>query len=126
MATLPNAGKAARYGDLKKRLWFLLGALLVYRIGAHIPVPGIDPNALADLFKGQQGGILGMFNMFSGGALERMSLFALGVMPYVSASIILQMLTIVSPQLDKLNKEGRYLDLLFHLMEMLDGQLQNR
>ena len=106
MATLPNAGKAARYGDLKKRLWFLLGALLVYRIGAHIPVPGIDPNALADLFKGQQGGILGMFNMFSGGALSRFTIFALGIMPYISASIIMQLMTTVYPPLEALRKEG--------------------
>ncbi len=85
---------------------FLLGALVVFRIGAHIPVPGIDPNVLADLFKGQQGGILGMFNMFSGGALSRFTIFALGIMPYISASIIMQLMTAVSPQLDQLRKEG--------------------
>src|ERR671922_2846398 len=108
MATaLPNVGKGAKYGDLKKRLLFLLGALLVFRIGAHIPVPGIDPNVLADLFKGQQGGILGMFNMFSGGALRRFTIFALGIMPYISASIIMQLMTAVSPQLDALRKEGK-------------------
>ena len=96
MATaLPSAGKSARYGDLKKRLLFLLGALVVFRIGAHIPVPGIDPNVLAELFKGQQGGILGMFNMFSGGALSRFTIFALGIMPYISASIIMQLMTAV-------------------------------
>ena len=107
MATnLPNAGKTARYGDLKKRLLFLLGALLVFRIGAHIPVPGIDPTVLADLFKSQQGGILGMFNMFSGGALSRFTIFALGIMPYISASIIMQLMTAVSPQLEALRKEG--------------------
>jgi len=104
--TLPNAGKTARYGDLKKRLLFLLGALLVFRIGAHIPVPGIDPKVLADLFKSQQGGILGMFNMFSGGALSRFTIFALGIMPYISASIIMQLMTAVSPQLEALRKEG--------------------
>ncbi len=104
--TLPNAGKTGRYGDLKRRLLFLLGALVVYRIGAHIPVPGIDPNVLADLFKSQQGGILGMFNMFSGGALSRFTIFALGIMPYISASIIMQLMTAVSPQLDQLRKEG--------------------
>ena len=94
MATaLPGAGKTAKYGDLKKRLLFLLGALFVFRIGAHIPVPGIDPNVLAELFKGQQGGILGMFNMFSGGALSRFTIFALGIMPYISASIIMQLMT---------------------------------
>jgi preprotein translocase subunit SecY len=103
---LPGAGKTARYGDLKKRLLFLLGALFVFRIGAHIPVPGIDPNVLAELFKGQQGGILGMFNMFSGGALSRFTIFALGIMPYISASIIMQLMTAVSPQLEQLRKEG--------------------
>lgn len=102
---LPNAG-GARYGDLKKRLLFLLGALVVFRIGAHIPVPGIDPAVLADLFKGQQGGILGMFNMFSGGALSRFTIFALGIMPYISASIIMQLMSTVSPQLEALRKEG--------------------
>ena len=104
--TLPSAGKAGRYGDLKRRLLFLLGALVVFRIGAHIPVPGIDPNVLADLFKSQQGGILGMFNMFSGGALSRFTIFALGIMPYISASIIMQLMTAVSPHLDQLRKEG--------------------
>jgi len=103
---LPGAGKTARYGDLKKRLLFLLGALFVFRIGAHIPVPGIDPNVLSELFKGQQGGILGMFNMFSGGALSRFTIFALGIMPYISASIIMQLMTAVSPQLEALRKEG--------------------
>ena len=104
MATaLPQANK---FGDLKKRLLFLLGALLVFRIGAHIPVPGIDPNVLGDLFKSQQGGILGMFNMFSGGALSRFTIFALGIMPYISASIIMQLMTTVSPQLEALRKEG--------------------
>jgi len=93
-------------GDLKRRLWFLIGALIVYRIGAHIPVPGIDPVVLEDLFKSQQGGILGMFNMFSGGALSRFTVFALGIMPYISASIIVQLLTVVSPQLEALKKEG--------------------
>ena len=93
-------------GDLKKRLIFLLLALIVYRIGAHIPVPGIDPNELAKLFQSQQGGILGMFNMLSGGALKRFTVFALGIMPYISASIIVQLLTVVSPTLEQLKKEG--------------------
>ncbi len=96
----------AKYGDLSKRLWFLLGALVVYRIGAHIPVPGIDPVVLADLFKQQQNGILSMFNMFSGGALSRFTIFALGIMPYISASIIMQLATIAVPQLEQLKKEG--------------------
>jgi preprotein translocase subunit SecY len=97
---------AGKFGDLKKRLLFVLGALIVYRIGAHIPVPGIDPVALESLFKSQQGGILGMFNMFSGGALSRFTVFALGIMPYISASIIMQLMTVVSPQLEQLKKEG--------------------
>ncbi|HQT31929.1 MAG TPA: preprotein translocase subunit SecY [Thiobacillus sp.] len=95
-----------KYGDLKRRLMFLLGALIVYRIGTFIPVPGIDPLVLDQLFKSQQGGILGMFNMFSGGALSRFSVFALGIMPYISASIIVQLMTTVSPQLEALKKEG--------------------
>ena len=85
---------------------FLIGALVVYRIGAHIPVPGIDPVTLEQLFRSQEGGILGMFNMFSGGALSRFTVFALGIMPYISASIIMQLLTVVSPQLEALKKEG--------------------
>jgi preprotein translocase subunit SecY len=106
VATLPNAGQAQKFGDLKRRIIFLLLALLVYRIGAHIPVPGIDPEQLAQLFKGQQGGILGMFNMFSGGALSRFTVFALGIMPYISASIIMQLMGVVVPQLEQLKKEG--------------------
>jgi len=107
----PNASAQARntakYGDLKRRLMFLVLALIVYRIGAHIPVPGIDPEQLAQLFQSQSGGILGMFNLFSGGALSRFTVFALGIMPYISASIIMQLLTIVLPQLESLKKEGQ-------------------
>jgi len=99
-------GNLAQMSELKMRLLFVLGALLVFRLGAHIPVPGIDPVALADMFDRQQTGILDMFNMFSGGSLERMSLFALGIMPYISASIIMQLLTAVSPKLEQLKKEG--------------------
>ena len=105
MATSP-IGKTGKFGDLKKRLTFLLLAIVVYRIGAHIPVPGIDPEQLAQLFSKNQGGILGLFNMFSGGALSRFTVFALGIMPYISASIIMQLLTVVSPQLEALKKEG--------------------
>jgi len=101
-----NAVSKGKYGDLGQRLWFLLLALIVYRIGAHIPVPGIDPNVLADLFKTQKGGILGMFNMFSGGALERFTILALGIMPYISASIIMQLAAIAVPHLEQLKKEG--------------------
>ncbi|MDN4059607.1 preprotein translocase subunit SecY [Massilia sp. YIM B02769] len=106
MATNSQLGKSAAAGFPWGRLWFLLGALVVYRIGAHIPVPGIDPIALASLFKQNEGGILGMFNMFSGGALSRFTVFALGIMPYISASIIMQLGSIVSPQLEALKKEG--------------------
>ncbi|MCU6432176.1 preprotein translocase subunit SecY [Undibacterium sp. Jales W-56] len=106
MATSPQQAKSAASGFPWGRLWFLLGALVVYRIGAHIPVPGIDPNALAELFKQNQGGILGMFNMFSGGALSRFAVLALGITPYISASIIMQLMSIVSPQLEALKKEG--------------------
>jgi preprotein translocase subunit SecY len=105
-SSLP-VGKSGKYGDLKRRLFFLLGALLVFRIGAHIPVPGIDPARLSELFQSQQGGILGLFNMFSGGALSRFTIFALGIMPYISASIIMQLMTAVSPQLEALRKEGQ-------------------
>jgi len=105
--TAPQLGKSGKYGDLKRRLFFLLGALVVFRIGAHIPVPGIDPARLAELFQSQQGGILGLFNMFSGGALSRFTIFALGIMPYISASIIMQLITAVSPQLEALKKEGQ-------------------
>jgi preprotein translocase subunit SecY len=99
-------GSVSKLGELKSRLWFLLGALVVYRLGAHIPVPGIDPTVLKQLFDTQKDGILGMFNMFSGGALSRFTVFALGIMPYISASIIMQLLTVVSPQLEQLKKEG--------------------
>ena len=98
--------KTDKFGDLRRRLVFLLLALVVYRVGAHIPVPGIDPVQLQQLFKGQQGGILGMFNMFSGGALSRFTIFALGIMPYISASIIMQLLTYVLPAFEQLKKEG--------------------
>ena len=96
-----------KFGDLRSRLMFLVLALLVYRLGAHIPVPGIDPNQLSNLFNGEKGGILGMFNLFSGGALSRFTVFALGIMPYISASIIMQLLTIVLPSLESLKKEGQ-------------------
>jgi preprotein translocase subunit SecY len=98
--------KSGKFGDLRRRLVFLLLALVVYRLGAHIPVPGIDPNQLQQLFQGQQGGILSLFNMFSGGALSRFTVFALGIMPYISASIIMQLMTYVVPTLEALKKEG--------------------
>ena len=107
MATNANQlAKSGKFGDLRRRLTFLLLALVVYRIGAHIPVPGIDPVSLEQLFKGQQGGILSLFNMFSGGALSRFTVFALGIMPYISASIIMQLMTYVVPTLEALKKEG--------------------
>ena len=99
-------GEATRFADLRQRLFFLIGALIVYRIGTFIPVPGIDPQAMASFFEQQSGTILSMFNMFSGGALERLSIFALGIMPYISASIIMQMASVVVPTLAALKKEG--------------------
>jgi len=98
--------KTGKYGDLRRRLVFLLLALVVYRIGTHIPVPGIDPDTLTRLFQGQAGGILSLFNMFSGGALSRFSVMALGIMPYISASIIMQLMTHVVPTFEQLKKEG--------------------
>jgi preprotein translocase subunit SecY len=98
--------KSGKFGDLRRRLTFLLLALVVYRIGTHIPVPGIDPDQMSQLFNSQSGGILNLFNMFSGGALERFSVLALGIMPYISASIIMQLMTYVVPSLEALKKEG--------------------
>jgi preprotein translocase subunit SecY len=101
-----NFGVFSKATELKKRLWFTLGCLVVYRLGTYIPLPGIDPGVMAQIFQQQSGGIMGMFNMFAGGALERMSIFALGILPYISASIILQLMTAISPQLEALKKEG--------------------
>jgi preprotein translocase subunit SecY len=107
VATSANQlAKSGKFGDLRRRIIFLILALVVYRIGGHIPVPGIDPVQLAQLFKGQSGGILNMFNMFSGGALSRFTVFALGIMPYISASIIMQLMTYVVPSLEAIKKEG--------------------
>lgn len=107
MATKGASVKAVdKFADLKRRLWFLLLALIVYRIGAHVPVPGIDPVTLKELFNSQESSVLGMFNMFSGGALSRFSIFALGIMPYISASIIMQLGTVAVPYLEALKKEG--------------------
>ena len=101
-----NFSAFAKAEELKKRIWFTLGALLIYRLGTYIPIPGIDPTALRELIEQQQSGILGLFNMFSGGAVGRMAIFALNIMPYISASIIIQLLTTVSPHLEQLKKEG--------------------
>ncbi|MBJ38247.1 MAG: preprotein translocase subunit SecY [Gammaproteobacteria bacterium] len=101
---LPNVSGGLT--ELRQRLWYVLLAIIVYRVGSHIPVPGINPDRLAALFEQNQGGILDMFNMFSGGALERMSIFALGIMPYISASIITQLLVATTPSLQQLRKEG--------------------
>ncbi|HEY7744564.1 MAG TPA: preprotein translocase subunit SecY, partial [Burkholderiales bacterium] len=108
VSTNPAAafGEATRLGEMRRRLLFLLGSLIVFRIGTFIPVPGIDPTALARFFEDQAGTILGIFNMFSGGALERFSIFAMNVMPYISASIIIQMMTVVVPTLAAIKKEG--------------------
>ncbi len=105
-SSAPNRASTDKYGDLRRRLVFLLLALVVYRVGAHIPVPGINPEQLQQLFKGQQGGILSLFNMFSGGALSRFTVFALGIMPYISSSIIIQLLGYVMPAFEQLKKEG--------------------
>jgi preprotein translocase subunit SecY len=101
-----NFSAFAKAEELKKRIWFTLGALLVYRLGTYIPLPGIDPSAWEQIFRTQAGGILGMFNMFAGGGINRMAIFALNIMPYISASIIIQLMTTVSPTLEALKKEG--------------------
>jgi len=106
LASNMNFGSLAKAEELKKRIWFTLGALIVYRIGAYIPIPGIDPAILRDIFTQNAGGILGMFDMFAGGALGRMTIFALNIMPYISASIIMQLGTAVSPSLEAMKKEG--------------------
>ncbi len=106
LAANMNFGAFGKATELKKRIWFTLGALIVYRLGTYIPLPGIDPGVIADVFDQQAGGILGMFNMFAGGALGRMTIFALNIMPYISASIIMQLMTAVVPSLETLKKEG--------------------
>ena len=106
LASTFNFGAFAKATELKRRLWFTLGALIIYRIGTYIPLPGIDPTVLADVFEAQRGGLMDMFNLFSGGALERMTIFALNIMPYISSAIIMQLMTAVSPRLEALKKEG--------------------
>ncbi|MGH6929651.1 MAG: preprotein translocase subunit SecY, partial [Dongiaceae bacterium] len=106
LASSINFSALGKAPELKKRLLFTLGALLIYRLGTYLPLPGIDPVALAEFFKGQSGGIIGLLDMFAGGAVSRMSIFALNIMPYISASIIVQLLTSVSPKLEALKKEG--------------------
>src|SRR6187455_2176408 len=101
-----NFAAFAKAEELKKRIWFTLGALIVYRLGTYIPMPGIDPEALRQSFQQASGGVLGLFNMFAGGAVERMAIFALNIMPYISASIIMQLMTSVVPTLETLKKEG--------------------
>jgi preprotein translocase subunit SecY len=101
-----NFGALAKAEELKKRIWFTLGALIVFRLGTYIPLPGINPEAVADIFRQTQGGVLGLFNMFSGGAVGRLAIFALNIMPYISASIIIQLLTSIVPSLEQLKKEG--------------------
>ncbi|MDB5367275.1 MAG: preprotein translocase subunit SecY, partial [Rhodospirillales bacterium] len=123
-----NFGAFAKAPELRKRIWFTLAALIVYRVGTYIPLPGIDPAVLADIFNQSRGGILDMFNMFSGGALHRMTIFALNIMPYVSASIVVQLMTAVVPSMETLKKEGeagrkklnqytRYLTVLLALVQ---------
>src|SRR4026207_2343364 len=106
LASNLNFAAFAKAEDLKKRIWFTLGALLVYRLGTYIPLPGIDPEAFKQAFNSQSGGVLGIFNMFSGGAVQRMAIFALGIMPYISASTTIQLMTSVVPTLEQLKKEG--------------------
>ncbi len=106
LAANVNWGAFAKADELKKRIWFTLGALIVYRLGTYIPLPGIDPTAFAHAFNGNSQGVLQLFNMFSGGAVQRMAIFALNIMPYISASIIIQLLTSVFPSLEALKKEG--------------------
>ncbi len=106
LAQSMNFGALAKATELKKRIWFTLGALVIYRLGTYIPVPGVDPQILAQVFQQNAGGIFGMFDMFAGGALRRMTIFALNIMPYISAAIIMQLMTAVSPRLEALKKEG--------------------
>src|SRR3970282_2041075 len=106
LASHINLSHFAKATELKKRIWFTLGALVIYRLRTYIPLPGIDPAILQDLFRQQAGGILGMFDMFAGGAFGRMTIFALNIMPYISAAIIMQLLTAVSPHFEQLKKEG--------------------
>src|ERR1700744_924279 len=123
-----NFGAFSKATELKSRIWFTVLALVVYRIGTYVPIPGIDPAALGQIFKQHGGGILGMFDMFSGGALKRMTIFALSVMPYITASIIVQLLSAILPQFEALKKEGesgrvklnqysRYLTILFAIVQ---------
>ena len=106
MASNMNFGAFSKATELKKRLWFTLFALIVYRIGTYIPIPGVDPTVLADVFAQNSGGVLGMFDVFAGGALGRMTIFALNIMPYISASIIMQLMTSIVPQMEQMKKEG--------------------
>ncbi|MDA1324131.1 MAG: preprotein translocase subunit SecY [Proteobacteria bacterium] len=106
LAAHMNFGQLGKATELKKRLWFTLGALIIYRLGTYIPLPGIDPNILKDIFQNQAGGLLAVFDMFAGGAFGRMTIFALGIMPYISAAIIMQLLTSVSPYFEQMKKEG--------------------
>ncbi len=106
IASSLNLGAFAKATELKKRIWFTLGCLIVYRVGTYVPLPGIDPGIFKEVFAGQASGILGMFNMFAGGAFARMTLFALGIMPYISSSIIIQLMSAVSPRIEALKKEG--------------------
>ena len=128
LAANVNLGAFSKATELKKRIWFTLGALIVYRLGTFIPLPGIDPVVLEEIFRANQGGVLGMFNMFAGGALGRMTIFALNIMPYISASIIMQLMTSISPSMEQMKKEGeagrkrinqytRYLTVLICLLQ---------
>src|SRR5260370_13302248 len=128
LAANRSLGVLSKATELKKRIWFTLGALLVYRIGTYIPVPGVDASVMGEMLSQHGGGILGMFDMFTGGALRRMTVFALNIMPYISASIIIQLMTAAVPTLEALKKEGesgrkklnqytRYLTVLIALVQ---------
>src|SRR3712207_40366 len=106
LASNLNLGVLSKATELKKRIWFTLGALIVYRLGTYVPVPGVDAAVMGELLRQHGGGILGMFDMFTGGALGRMTVFALNIMPYISASIIIQLMTAAAPTLEALQKEG--------------------
>ena len=122
LAASINFGAIAKATELKKRLWFTFGALIIYRLGTYIPLPGIDPVILEDVFRQQAAGIIGMFNMFSGGALSRFSVVALGIMPYISASIIMQLLSVVDPKLKQLKNKS---PIQFYSSNVFNFRLKN-
>ena len=126
LASNLNLGAFSKAEDLKRRIWFTLGALLIYRLGTHIPLPGVNADAFAGAFKEQSSGILGMFNMFGGGALQRLAIFALNIMPYISASIIMQLMSSINPKLEALKRElTKSIDGLLETSEFMIVQYSN-